>query len=338
MSQYSETMGSFSRTGSYPLEANYIFTTLADLRDFYSKPINATTLHKGLLKIVENDGAGKQALYWVQNINGNLEFSKLVTGDIISQLDTLSKKIAKEISDRSNMDKAIYGVNDPILLPSDRNSLKALSDAIDKLKLDSISTLTTTKDDVINLEVSKTSTGYSISGSLDISQETGNQLTKKSDGTYIKIHTLYEGGILTLFANDRLVSQHALGFSSIVSSATYDSANKQIVIVFKLSTGESQTVTIPVDAMIKEWDTDNTSTTKVVELTKDTTGTTDKLSGDIRIWNNTKNILKKFGNTIGVDGSSTNIKHGDKILKDVLDTLQEEINNISTGLYINEVE
>nr|DAM35529.1 MAG TPA: hypothetical protein [Bacteriophage sp.] len=67
------------------------------------------------------------------------------------------------------MDKAIYGVNDPILLPSDRNSLKALSDAIDKLKLDSISTLTTTKDDVINLEVSKTSTGYSISGSLDIS-------------------------------------------------------------------------------------------------------------------------------------------------------------------------
>lgn len=190
------------------------------------------------------------------------------------------------------MDKAIYGVNDPILLPSDRNSLKALSDAIDKLKLDSISTLTTTKDDVINLEVSKTSTGYSISGSLDISQETGNQLTKKSDGAYVKIHTLYEGGILTLFANDRLVSQHALGFSSIVSSATYDSTNKQIVIVFKLSTGESQTVTIPVDAMIKEWDTDNTSTTKVVELTKDTTGTTDKLSGDIRIWNNTKNILK----------------------------------------------
>ena len=54
MSQYSETMGNFYRTGNYHLEANYIFTTLADLRNFYSNPINATTLHKGLLKIVEN--------------------------------------------------------------------------------------------------------------------------------------------------------------------------------------------------------------------------------------------------------------------------------------------
>lgn len=338
MSQYSETMGSFSRTGSYPLEANYIFSTVQDLRNFYTQPINATTLHKGLLKIVENDGNGNQALYWVQNINGNLGFNKLITGDIISQLDTLSKKITREISDRSNMDKAIYGVNDPLLLPSDRNSLKALSDAIDKLKADSISTLVGTKDDVVNLAVTKTATGYSISGSLDLSQETGNQLTKKSDGVYVKIHTLYEGGILTLFANDRLISQHALGFSSIVSSATYDSTNKQIVIVFKLSTGESQTVNIPVSSMIREWDTDNTSTSKAVELTKDTTGTSDKLSGDVRVWNDTKNILKKYGNTIGVDGSSTNIKHGDKTLKDVLDTLQEEITNISTGLYINEVE
>lgn len=338
MSQYSETMGSFSRTSSYPLEANYIFTTVADLRNFYTQSINATTLHKGLLKIVENDGDGNQALYWVQNINGSLGFTKLLSGDILSQIDSLSKKVAKEIQDRSNMDKAIYGVNDPLLLPSDRNSLKALSDAIDTLKTDLVKTITATNSDVINLQVSKTTNGYSISGELDLSQETGNQLTKKSDGVYIKIHTLYEGGILTLFANDRLVSQHALGFSSIVSSATYDSTNKQIVIVFKLSTGESQTVTIPVDAMIKEWDTDNTSTTKVVELTKDTTGTTDKLSGDVRLWNDTKNILKKYGNTLGVDGSSTNIKHGDKTLKDVLDTMQEEITNISTGLYINEVE
>jgi len=65
MSQYSETMGSFIRTGNYPLEANYIFATEAELKEFYNDPINATTLHKGLFKIVENGGNGKQALYWV---------------------------------------------------------------------------------------------------------------------------------------------------------------------------------------------------------------------------------------------------------------------------------
>jgi hypothetical protein len=58
MSQYSETIGSFIRTGNYPLEANYIFADESSLKKFYTDPINATTIHKGLLKIVENDGNG----------------------------------------------------------------------------------------------------------------------------------------------------------------------------------------------------------------------------------------------------------------------------------------
>jgi hypothetical protein len=58
MSKYSETIGSFSRTGNYPLEADYIFSTEKALREFYSDEINATTLHKGLFKIVEDDGSG----------------------------------------------------------------------------------------------------------------------------------------------------------------------------------------------------------------------------------------------------------------------------------------
>mgnify|MGYP003449073145 FL=1 len=65
MSQYSEMMGSFIRTGNYPMEANYVFPTEAALKEFYSDPINATTIHKGLFKIVENGGDGKKALYWV---------------------------------------------------------------------------------------------------------------------------------------------------------------------------------------------------------------------------------------------------------------------------------
>ena len=52
MSQFSEMMGSFIRTGNYPMEANYIFPTEAALKEVYNDPINATTLHKGLLKIV----------------------------------------------------------------------------------------------------------------------------------------------------------------------------------------------------------------------------------------------------------------------------------------------
>jgi hypothetical protein len=46
-------IGSFIRTGNYPMEANYIFETYEDLVDFYSDEVQKATLHKGLLKIVE---------------------------------------------------------------------------------------------------------------------------------------------------------------------------------------------------------------------------------------------------------------------------------------------
>lgn len=338
MSKYSETMGSFSRTGNYPLEANYIFPTEEALKEFYNDELNATTLHKGLLKIVENDGNDKQALYWVTSVNNVLTFTKLASGNVTEILDNLSKKLDKEISDRTNMDTAIYGVKDPMALPTDRNSILALSNAIDDLKSKVVTTITPKNQDVIDLAVTKNGNTYEISAELDLSNETGNQLIKKGDGAYLKINSIYEGGVLTLFANDRLVSQHSLGSSTIISSATYDSVNKQIVIVFKLTSGETTTVNIPVGDLIKDWGVDNSSVSKVVELTKDTTGDTDKLSGDVRLWSDKKNILKKYNNTIGVDGSSTSITHNGKTLDQVIADIETEIANVSTGLFIYEVE
>jgi len=82
MSQYSQMVGSFIRTGNYPLEANYIFETYDDLVNFYSDELQKATLHKGLLKVVENDGEGNQALYWItkKQTNDDLEFTKLIAG------------------------------------------------------------------------------------------------------------------------------------------------------------------------------------------------------------------------------------------------------------------
>lgn len=74
MNEFSEIIGSFIRTGSYPLEANYYFDSEADLLSFYREPINRTTLHKGLLKVV-----GNQDLYWVAELEGQLYFKKLIS-------------------------------------------------------------------------------------------------------------------------------------------------------------------------------------------------------------------------------------------------------------------
>ena len=113
MSQYSEMMGSFIRTGNYPMEANYVFPTEAALKEFYSDPINATTIHKGLFKIVENGGDGKQALYWVvqKQTNDELEFVKLIENidinNINEQLEDLQTRLEEERDNRKKSETAI---------------------------------------------------------------------------------------------------------------------------------------------------------------------------------------------------------------------------------------
>lgn len=164
MSQYSETMGSFIRTGNYPLEANYIFPTEAELKEFYEDPINATTIHKGLLKIVENGGNGKQALYWVtkKQTNDELEFVKLIENLDVStmqeQLTELSEKLDKEIKDRKSGETAIWGTNDPTNIPENLNSILDLANSLSDLisKVDKYYEELTESDNTLKTELKAT--------------------------------------------------------------------------------------------------------------------------------------------------------------------------------------
>lgn len=140
MSQYSETIGSFTRTGNYPLESHYIFSSEAALKEFYSDPLNQTTLHKGLLKVIEDDGTGNQALYWVVKKQGSdeLEFTKLISNltsdNIQTQLEEFLQKLDKEIQDRKLADQALWGTTDPTNIPDDLNSIQDLANTITEFK------------------------------------------------------------------------------------------------------------------------------------------------------------------------------------------------------------
>lgn len=498
MSQFSEMMGSFIRTGNYPMEANYIFPTEAALKEFYNDPINATTLHKGLLKIVENGGDGKQALYWVvkKQTNDDLEFVKLIENididTIDGQLEDLQNKLEEEIRNRKNGETAIWGTNDPTNVPEELNSLldlatavtnltkevqdfrksfkaeikatvgtqeddivsylktlpyeslteaanalnkflnttdtdsnqintlpelqlflegytdtqklrhvlldlqaeilgnplptqefrtlRAIEDFIRILKADSEATdkniqseldntqigvglsgdgsynadkethylkdatsimnalkvldslmyeaikgitIQASNEDVVNLNVRKELEGYVIGAKLNLSNVLGNDLVKKDDGLYFNVKSTYNNGTLSLYVNDKLVAQHILGFSSIVESAFYDSSNESIVIVFKLLSGEEQTVTVPVGTLIRELEVDNSQPNKVVELVRETVvDGADKLSADVRIHADRYNILKKVGNALSVDGTTDNITHNDKTLSSVIEEIK----------------
>lgn len=514
MNQYSEMMGSFIRTGNYPMEANYIFPTEAALKEFYSDPINATTIHKGLFRIVENGGDGKQALYWVvqKQTNDELEFVKLIENidinNINEQLEDLQTRLEEEINDRKESETAIWGTDSPTQVPDDLNSLLDIAEAIislrDELQEESERAqqeegtikeniqyiVGTTQEDVISYikanldykslselsnalnkflnstdnsnniintlpelqsflsgfkdnevlknvlqkivddimgdpipsqefrtfrsiedfirtlqanllnitaniqsEVDQTQIGVGLSGdgsfnadqetyylkqatsvmnalkildslineainncniqsedtntvSVDInkqvqsttikanvllSTESGNSIIAKTDGLYHSVRSTYANGVLTLYVNDTIISQHVLGLAYVgIQKAYYDTTSESLVFVFTKEDGTLDELRVPVTSLIREWVTDNSGVSDVVVLTRieDYTGNPDKLSADVRLFQDKYNILKKEGNTLYVKGTADNIVWKDVQVGVLLDTLSGDIQGL----------
>lgn len=163
--------------------------------------------------------------------------------------------------------------------------------------------------DIVDLTIDSLENGYNIGAKLNLSAASNNQLKKNSDGLYYNFNAEYNNGTLTLKVNDSIISQISLGLSTIVNNAKYDPDTESIVIEFGLLTGQTQTVTIPVGTLIREWNIDNSVPSRVVELYREEAigGGSDKLSADVRLDTKKTNILKKEGNSLLVDGVATNI-------------------------------
>lgn len=162
MGQYNELIGSFIRTGNFPIEADYIFKSLEDLQNYYQDPVHKATLHKGLLRFVEQDEDNVQSLYWVIEGENGLEFQKLIKNldidHINTDLDTLLQKINQEIQDRKNTDEQIYGTSDITTINPDLDSIFDLATALTNLKsyVESIDNETTSKDNLLTEQLKAT--------------------------------------------------------------------------------------------------------------------------------------------------------------------------------------
>lgn len=124
-SRHSELIGSFLRRGTFPLEADYIFESEQALCDFYALEENKAILHPGLLKIVANTAG--QTLYWCIASEGELVFRPLVSaqdiGELNEKLEQLRAELEQEISERKADIEAIWGTDDPTIIPEEYNSL-----------------------------------------------------------------------------------------------------------------------------------------------------------------------------------------------------------------------
>lgn len=245
-----------------------------------------------------------------------------------SELDNTQVGIGLSGDGSYNSDTETYYLKDAT---SVMNALKIL----DSLMYEAISgiTIQASNTDVVDLNIRKELEGYVIGAKLNLSNVIGNDLIKKEDGLYFNVKSTYNNGTLSLYVNDKLIAQHVLGFSSIVESAYYDPTQESIIIVFKLLNGEKQTITVSVGTLIRELVVDNDQPGKVVELTRETViDGPDKLSADVRIYNDKHNILKKIGNSLSVDGTSDSITHNDETLSTVLETIKTTVSTNNTAV------
>ena len=514
MSKYAQLITSFEREGNFPLEANYIFPTEEALKQFFSEGVPAATLHKGLLKIVERDTDGNQALYWViANSDNSLEFTKLISGSDITEIKTkiqdIVAKLEQEIADRKAADTKIWGTDTPDTLDTDYNSISNLITQLkttqenlaelegktltntDSLKNQIKTIAGTTDDDVIAFikslpygtvktisaeldriinntgtttnvidtlyKVVEFTKGYTTSDTLqalldklwnkiegdtlpseqfrtlrgiedwlikyktenaakqaqlleeinnaeegvglsvdgtfsadastnylkdatsimnalrildtklhdfisqntlevqqsdpivklkltqgknsqiidaimNLSSEAGNSLERKNDGLYINPDLEYDKGTLTFKINGKILRQYSIGANSIVQDASYDKDNEQLKFIFKLDSGDTQTVLIPVGALIREWEPVNKDTSPI-ELTRvQSTPGTDSLSADVRLSTKAHNILEKDGNTLYVKGTTDNLYHAGEVLETYLNELSADLQTKYTEL------
>lgn len=137
---YSEVIASFLRTTNEPLEKDYIFSSVDEIRSWAKE--NANILHSGLLKVmvgsdnvitfytfVPGSEFGECALSRllstsdIDNLKKDIESSGTINdefkNDVLSKIEELNKRI-----------QAIWGVADEATLPESMNSIKKIIDTI----------------------------------------------------------------------------------------------------------------------------------------------------------------------------------------------------------------
>lgn len=130
---FSQLIASFEREGKFPLEADYIFGTVDDLNAWAGDAIRAATLHEGLLKVVLDDGNGRQGLYWVENDGGTLKFFELIASDCLTSILENSEKLSELLGDIASVKEGLEKLEEETLGDGDslKEQIKAIAGCID---------------------------------------------------------------------------------------------------------------------------------------------------------------------------------------------------------------
>lgn len=231
-------------------EAN-IETLRSNLSDETSRAISAETALNTLI------ASGDTQLQ--TNIDSEVQSRK-------TEIARLEESLNNEITRSTEKDNAQQVQIDNEISERKAEDLK-LSEAIDKNKRQFKDTTT------IGFIQDDGASPISVSANVKIAQADKNILISDGEhaGIYASVKLDYEEATNTLKLlgpNDILLSEEKLGEGSILDSITYDSENKDLVIIYKDSQGGPHEIRVPVADLFNEWEVKNPSSDSALYLEK----------------------------------------------------------------------
>ena len=173
---------------------------------------------------------------------------------------------------------------------------------------------------------------------IKISQDNDNIIWERADGYFASTNLDYISSenklVLTTSSVNGTPIKHEVRLNTVdvIESITYDPTREELVIKYKNDKGETKTVRVPISGMIDEWEVLNTAhSVKLVKQRK--TSGKDILTADVNISTLEDNIIEEKSeqglHTLYVRGTASNIKYGEGTVKDALDDLIEEDENLN---------
>lgn len=261
-----------------------------------------------------------------------------------TELDGLIKANTSLITSESNRAKAVEGLLQEGIDENKTNleseiqranaAEKANSDAI--IALEKKTNVTANNTGTINLTktVLDDGNGYTLSGTVNVSQELGNIIN--SDGSALKatVDLVYDGNknTLTLKTSNNADKVIALNQGSIITSIRYESSTKELVITYQTADGQSQEVRVNVADLFNEVSVENPAENAVTLKMTDKSDGSQVITADVNVSTEHNNLLQKVTGNLYVSNAASGIKFEDG--KSVVD----KFNSVSQTVSDNKLD
>lgn len=216
-----------------------------------------------------------------------------------------TQSIAQETADRKAEDAKIT------------QSVTDLTNVVSDNKKELTCNVKNTGSIELTKEANATGDGYVLSGKVKVSNAANNILNQTDDSLYASVDLQYNSAtnVLSLITSNNATKEITLSIGSIIKNITYDSENKQLVIIYIDENKEERIVNVPVSDLYNEWVVEDRDAS-VIKLTKvkGESGQPDVLKADLKLATpESGNLLQNTNGVLYASNKALDIKLSDHV-------------------------